>query len=258
MQTKHLLASDNVVFATMMQHKAKMSSMFQYVDCRRRTPPSSPQPHPGGLSGATGVSDVEHHLRPAGPATSDCLPGETRFSPRGNCLHEPAGQATSRRGFLQQTGVCKDRDYDEVQVLNCISPESGQDSSTPLSAAGLVSKASQLAQHHEAASDKRRLEPANGLGAAADGDEGSLSTAGGQGNVFAKQQAAAATAATDCRSNLTTGVSDLEVPQPRQVSRRGRGRARQGAPCYRTPSTHVTLDSGRFGFVKQPLLRYSK
>lgn len=232
-----------------------MSDMFQHVHCRRRTPPGSPQPNPGGLSGAVHVSDDEHHLCPAGPATSDCLPGEPQFSPRGSCLHQPAGQATTRRAFFQQTGDCTGRDYEEVEVLNCISPESGQDDGIPLQPAreSPGGQASQRAQHDKAASDRRRLEPGNGLGSVADEEEGYLPRAGGH----ARQQAAAAEAvAADCRSNLTAGVFDLEVPRPRQVSRRGRGRAMQGAPCYRAPGMHVTLDSGRFGFVKQPALRY--
>lgn len=241
----------------MTQQKAMTSHIFQHVDCRRRTPPCSPQPNPGSLSGAVHVSDDEHHLRPAGPATSDCLPGEPQFSPRGNCLHEPAGQATTRRAFFQQTGDCTGRDQQEVEVLNCISPESGQDGGIPLQPAGESpdGKASQRAQHDKAASDRRRLEPGHGLGSVAEEEEGTLPRAGEQA-VHVRQQAAA-TAEEDCRSNLTAGVCDLEVPRPRQVSRRGRGRATQGAPCYRTPGMPVTLDSGRFGFVKWPSLRYS-
>lgn len=135
-----------------------------------------------------------------------------------------------------------------MEVLDCISPESGLDDGIALQPTG----ESPVSKTPQAASDRRRLELANGLGTAAEGEEGTLSRAGEQA-VHARQPAAAA---ADCRINLTARVSDLEVPRPRQVSRRGRGRAMQGVACYRTPGMPVTLDSDRFGFVRRPSFRY--
>lgn len=222
-----------------------MSNVYQYMDCRRKTPPSSPHPHPRSLSG---VSEDEHHLCPAGPATSSCFPGEAQPSPRGRCLHDSLGQAASRNDIFRQTGGCKDRQHGEEEILNCISPESGQDEGTPLQPTGTrpVNNEPQHAQHSTAGGQRWRNQLCNGLGTAAEGEEGTQSRAGGQA-VHARQQAA------DCRGGgQSAGVPYLEVPRQRQVSRRGRGRAVQGAPCYRAPGVPVTLDSGRFGFVKLP------
>lgn len=216
------------------------------MDCRRKTPPSSPHPylHPGSLSG---VSEDEHHLCPAGPATSSSFPEEAQPSSRGRCLHDSVGQATTRKDIFKQTGGSKDRKPEEEEVLNCISPESGQDEGTPLQPAGTspIHDVPQHAQHSMAAGQRWRNELCNGSSTAAEGEVGAPSRAGGQA-VHARQKAA------DCRGDQSAGVPDLEVPRPRQVSRRGRGRAVQGAPCYRAPGMPVTLDSGRFGFVKLP------
>lgn len=224
-----------------------IGNVYQHKDCRRKTPPSSPHPHPhpGRLSG---VSEDEHHLCLAGPATSSCFPEEAQPSPRGCYQHNSVGQAANRKDIFTQTGSCKDGKHEEEEVLNCISPESGQDEGTPLQPAGTspVSNVLQHAQHSRAAGQRWRSELCNGSGTAAEGEVGTRLRAGEQA-VDARQQAAY------CRGEgQSAGVPDLEVPRQRQVSRRGRGRAVQGAPCCRAPGVPVTLDSGRFGFVKLP------
>lgn len=213
------------------------------MDCRRKTPPSSPDPHPHPRS-LSGVSEDEHRLCPAGPAPSSCFPEEAQFNPRGCCLRDSIGHAAIRKDIFRQTAGCKDSKHEENQVLNCVSPESGQDEGTPLQPTGIspVNHMPQHAQHSTAAGQRWRNELCSGSGTAAEEKAGTQLRAGGQA-VHVRQQAA------DCSGDQSAGVPDLEVPRPRQVSRRGKGRA---TPCYRAPGMPVTLDSGRFGFVKLP------
>ena len=144
-----------------------------------------------------------------------------------------------------------------MEVLNCISPESGQGDGSPLqqvqrAGSSPVDRSSQHAQHSRAASHRWRSELSSGSGTALAEEDRPHSRVGGL-DVDGRQQAAVGV----CRDNKAACVSDFEQPRPRQVSRRGRGRAIQGAPYYRTPAMPVTLDSGRFGFVKLPSPRYA-
>ena len=174
-------------------------------------------------------------------------------------LERIEGAATST---VSQPGL--DGTGDEVEVLKCVSPESGQDSGSqppmtvqdaqPHPSAGRLL---QHVQHSKAEGDNWRTKPVDSFDtAAAAGDEEVFWS--GTGGVVARARQPAASAS--CRGDKAGTASEPEElqPRPRQVSRRGRGRGRgRGrAVLGKPPGMLATLDSDRFGFVKLPSLRY--
>ncbi|KAL3141843.1 hypothetical protein ABBQ32_004509 [Trebouxia sp. C0010 RCD-2024] len=228
---------------------------------RRKTPPTSP--HPRSLCADMGIPDDEHRLSPA-PSTGPPREAEPSVvQGRGlTLLKRIEGAAT---GTVSQLGT--DGSGEEVEVVNCICPESVHDSGSQpqtVQDGELHSPAGSLlrhVQHSKAAGDNWRSKLVDSFEATPEEEDEKTSVQSGAGGspAHARQQPAAVL----CRSDQSATGSELEQleTRPRQVSRRGRGRGRgravQEKPLDRKPGMPVTLDSDRFGFVKLPSLRYA-